>query len=99
MKAKVKHLIYRAYMILWYEFWKAKIFAKPNDPRITQLVKNEIYHHELMNATCAMLDRMPKHTPQPSDDHADWFAGTIPHDWESRINENTKKKESNDVVD
>lgn len=99
MKAQVKYLIHKAYMNLRYQWWKAKIFSTPNDPRITKLVKNEIYHHELMSATCAQLDRLPKHIPQPSDDHVDWFVGTIPHDWESRINERIKKKESNDVVD
>ena len=59
MKAQVKYLIRKAYMNLRYQWWKAKIFATPNDPLIIliiQLVKNKIYHNKLMSATCAQLD-------------------------------------------
>ncbi len=93
MIKRVKLFIKKMYIELRYQTWKAKIFTTKNDPRIKKIVNGEIYHSALMNQVLSGLDRLPKHKPQRLDDYVDWFAGTIPHDWENRIEERIRKKE------
>lgn len=99
MKAQVKYLIRKAYMNLRYQWWKAKIFSTPNDPRITKLVKNDIYHHELMSAACVRLDRLTPNDVK-NDGNTGYRTAVIFDDWPTRPglvdpeNRYTKRKEN-----
>ena len=95
MRKRIKSFINKLYIEVRYQAWKAKIFTTKNDPRVKRIVEREMYHRALMDATCAHLDRLPKHKPQRLDDYVDWFAGTIPHDWENRIEERIKTRKEN----
>lgn len=92
---KLKSILQVAYVKLRFHWWKVKIFANINDPRVKRLVSDEIYHRRLMDAVCAQLDRLPPHNPKHDDDTlyvGSLFVGVIPHDWESRIEDRIKRK-------
>jgi len=78
-----------------YQWWKAKIFAAPNDPRVSKLVRDQIYHEDLMKATITLLDRL-----DPKDAKADHnpykFIGVIKTDW---MDAKPAVKEKTNVVD
>lgn len=68
MKTKLKTIIQKTYMKVRYQYqwWKVKIFAAPNDSRISKLVRDQIYHEDLMKVTVVLLDRL-----DPKDAKAD----------------------------
>ncbi len=80
MKTKLKTIIQTTYMKVRYQWWKAKIFASPNDSRISKLVRDQIFHEDLMKATITLLDRLG-----PEDAKADHnpykFIGVLKTDW------------------
>lgn len=95
MKAQVKYIIHKAYMNLRYQWWKAKIFSTPNDPRITKLVKDRMFHEDLMEATIDLLDRIDPKTAKV--DHNPYkFIGVIKTDW---MDAKPEEKEKTNVVD
>lgn len=101
--------MYKPYVAkLKYHLWRlsraAEFVLRPDQKTFKQYTKAQ-YSDDLMKATLRYLDRLPKYNPNdPKEwydryDIPDWFVGTIPHDWERRINERVQKKESNNVVD
>ena len=100
MKNQLKSLFVKIKYHTWRLTKALEIALRANSETHKQYI-NELRSKDLMKRTLAHLDRLPKHIPQPSDYHADWFVGTIPHDWEreNRIEERIKEKENNDAVD
>jgi hypothetical protein len=80
MKTKLKTIIQKTYMKVRYQWWKAKIFAAPNDSRISKLVSDQIFHEDLMKATIALLDRLSPE--EAKKDHNPYkFIGVLKADW------------------
>lgn len=96
-----KHYVARLKYHLWRLSRAAEFVLRPDEKKYKQYSKAQ-YSDDLMKATLRHLDQLPTYDPnRPKDwyDTTDWFVGTIPHDWERRINERIQKKESNNVVD
>jgi hypothetical protein len=92
MKTEIKSLIVKAKYQLW-RLTKALEFVLRDDSKTHKEYMKEMYSRDLMKSTLTHLDRLPKHTPQLSDNHADWFVGVIPHDWEKHVNSKIEEKE------
>lgn len=90
---------------LKYYLWRlscAAEFVFHHDEKKFEQYNKAQYSDDLMKATLQRLDRLPAHDPnRPKEwyDTLDWFVGTIPHDWERRINTRIQEKEKENVVD
>lgn len=96
-----KHYVARLKYHLWRLSRAAEFVLRPEQKAHDKYIK-AMRSEDLMKSTLRNLDRLPAHDPnRPKEwyDTLDWFVGTIPHDWERRINERIQKKENNDVVD
>jgi hypothetical protein len=95
MKTEIKSLVVKAKYHLW-RMTKALEFVLRDDSQSHRQYAKEVRSKDLMRATIAHLDRLPKHDPNAYD--GSWYVGTIPHDWEDRIDSKIKEKKNN-VVD
>ena len=77
----IKERIVELYHMILYKI-KQKIFLLKSGDRYKKDFELSLYHDRLMEVTIAHCDNMPNYDPK---DDNNWYVGSIPKDWEERI--------------